>query len=127
MQSIINTDDAPKAVGPYSQAILDGNLVFCSGQIGIDPKTGELVSYETIEQARQAITNLINVLVAAGSSKDKILKVDIFLTNMKDFEGVNKVYSELIGGSLPPARQTVGVASLPKKAKFEISCIAGVL
>lgn len=119
---IINSKFAPQAIGPYSQAIVYNNLIFCSGQIGIDPKTGNLV--EGVEkQTLQILKNIEAILKEAGSSKEKILKTTIFLTNINDFQKVNTIYEDFLK-SHKPARSTVAVASLPKNALIEIEAIA---
>ena len=119
---IIKSEKAPKAIGPYSQALEVDNFIFCSGQIGIDPKTGNLV--EGVEnQARQILENLKNILKEAGSSLDKVIKTTIFLTDINDFQKVNEIYGKYFS-SHKPARSTVCVASLPKGALIEIEAIA---
>ncbi len=120
---IIHTDVAPKAVGPYSQAIKVGNWLFCSGQIGIDPNTGELVSADFVDQTNQVLKNLQAVIQAAGSDLTKIVRVDVFLTNLSYFSTFNEIYARWLG-THKPARQTVAVAGLPKNALVEVSLIA---
>jgi len=120
----IKTDKVPVAVGPYSQAIAAGDFVFCSGQIGLDPGTGDLVGSDLSDQTRQALTNLNNVLAAAGLGFKDVVRTDIFLTNMNDFSTVNEIYASFFQSDPKPARQTVCVTSLPKGAKIEISAIA---
>jgi 2-iminobutanoate/2-iminopropanoate deaminase len=122
---IIQTEQAPKAVGPYSQAIKVGNWLFCSGQIGIDPNTGELVSSDFVEQANQVLKNLQAVIQAAGTDLTKIVKVEVFLTDLGYFSTFNQIYAHWLGDH-KPARQTIGVASLPKNALIEVSLIAWV-
>ncbi|MCS6848508.1 MAG: RidA family protein [Anaerolineae bacterium] len=122
-RAIIHTDAAPKAIGPYSQAIVAGGLVFCSGQIPIDPATGELVAGGVEEQTHRVLTNLKAVLEAAGSSLDRVLKTTVFLQNMGDFAAMNAVYATYFSND-PPARSTVEVAKLPRNALVEIECIA---
>lgn len=118
----IQTDKAPKAVGPYSQAIEHGDMIFCSGQIGIDPATGTLV--EGIKnQTKQVMHNLEQVLMAAGSSLQNIVKTTIFLADMNDYVEVNEIYGSYFKEA-KPARSTVQVAKLPKDALIEIECIA---
>jgi len=118
---IIETQKAPKAIGPYSQALVLEDFVFCSGQIGIDPKTGNLV--QGIEnQTKQILENLKNILEEAGSSLDNVIKTTIFLTNINDFQKVNEIYGQYFS-SHKPARSTVCVASLPKGALIEIEVI----
>jgi 2-iminobutanoate/2-iminopropanoate deaminase len=119
---IINSKKAPAAIGPYSQALIVDKLIFCSGQIGIDPKTSNLV--QGIEnQTKQILENLKNILEEAGSSLDKVIKTTIFLTNINDFQKVNEIYGQYFS-SHKPARSTVCVASLPKGALIEIEAIA---
>ncbi len=121
----VYTDQAPKPLGPYSQAIILGNLVFCAGQVGINPATGQVVDGGVEAQARQVIANIHAVLAAAGTSFDRVVKTTIFLTNVGDFAAVNKIYGEAVGDP-PPARSTVGVAGLPGGAVVEIEVIAEV-
>ncbi|HEY8427952.1 MAG TPA: Rid family detoxifying hydrolase [Sandaracinaceae bacterium] len=123
----ISTSDAPAAIGPYSQAVRYGDLVFLSGQIPLDPKTGELVGGDDAgAQAEQVMNNLAAVLAAAGTSFAKVLKTTIFLTDLRDFAAVNAVYAKRFAGAPPPARATVQVAALPRGAKVEIEMIAAV-
>ena len=121
--TVIHTDSAPKAIGPYSQAIVHGALVYCAGQVALDPKTGALVGTTAAEQAEQALKNLTAVLAAAGSSPAAVIKTTIFLVDMNDFAAVNDVYAKAFGAH-KPARSTVAVAALPKGARVEIDCIA---
>jgi len=119
----ISTDKAPKALGPYSQAIKANGMVYCSGQIPIDPAV-DAVTAETVEdQARQAITNLKNVLEKAGSSLSKVVKTTVFISDMGEFARLNAVYAEMFGDTRP-ARSCVQVARLPKDVKLEIEAIA---
>lgn len=119
----VNTDKAPAAVGPYSQALIVDNLVFSSGQIGLNPNSNALV--HGIEgQTKQVLKNLENILQAAGCSLKDVIRVDVFLTNMDDFSVVNKIYESFFGNEPRPARQTVEVSALPKRAMIEISAIA---
>ena len=120
---IISTDRAPKALGPYSQAIRANGFVFCSGQIPIDPAAGAVVATTVEDQTRQAITNLLQVLEAAGSGLGKVVKTTVFISDMNDFVAVNGVYAELFGDA-KPARSCVQVARLPKDVKIEIEAIA---
>ena len=120
---IISTEKAPQALGPYSQAIRANGFVFCSGQIPIDPAAGTVVATTAEAQTRQAITNLRNVLEAAGSGLDKVVKTTVFLGDMNDFVAVNGVYAEMFG-STKPARSCVQAARLPKDVKIEIEAIA---
>lgn len=120
---IISTEQAPKALGPYSQAIKAGGFIFCSGQIPIDPVANAVVATTIEEQTRQAITNLGNVLKAAGSSLAKVVKTTVFISDMNDFAALNGVYAEMFGDA-KPARSCVQVARLPKDVKLEIEAIA---
>ncbi len=120
---IISTDQAPQALGPYSQAIRANGFIFCSGQIPIDPAAGAVVATTAADQARQAITNLQKVLEAAGSGLGKVVKTTVFLGDMNDFAAVNAVYAELFGDT-KPARSCVQAARLPKDVKIEIEAIA---
>jgi len=120
---IVSTDKAPGAIGPYSQAVKAGNMVFCSGQIPIDPSTGEFVPGGVVEQAEQVLKNLTAVLEAAGSGLDRVVKTTVFLADMGDFAAMNEVYARYFGES-KPARATVQAARLPKDALVEIDCIA---
>ena len=120
---IIHTNDAPAAIGPYSQAIRLGNQLFCSGQIPLDPKTMQMVGANAAEQAAQVMKNLGAVLQAGGSSFGQVLRTTIFLTNMADFASVNEVYGRHFTEH-KPARATVAVKELPKGALVEIDCIA---
>lgn len=120
---LIHTSQAPEAIGPYSQAATHNGLVYCSGQIGVDPETGEFAGADVNSQAEQVMQNLEAVLEAAGSSFSKVLRCTIFLENMEDFVTVNKIYGSRFPQN-PPARETVAVRTLPKNAKVEISCIA---
>jgi 2-iminobutanoate/2-iminopropanoate deaminase len=120
---IVSTDKAPGAIGPYSQAVKAGNMVFCSGQIPIDPQTGEFVAGGVMEQAEQVLKNLAAVLEAAGSGLEKVVKTTVFLADMGDFAVMNEVYAKYFGES-KPARATVQAARLPKDALVEIDCIA---
>ncbi len=123
MLEAIKSDAAPAAIGPYSQAIRTGNIVFCSGQLGLDTATGKLVSDDAAVQAEACLRNLGNVLAAAGLTLHHVAKTTIFLANMQDFEKVNAVYARAFGESRP-ARSTVQVAALPKGAMVEIEAIA---
>jgi len=119
----IATDQAPKAIGPYEQAIKVGEFVYTAGQIPIDPKTGNLVDGGIKEQTRQVLENLKAVLQAAGSSLEHVVKATVFLKNMSDFTVMNEVYAEYLGRS-KPARSTVAVADLPRGALVEIDLVA---
>lgn len=119
----IETNQAPAAVGPYSQAVWVDGWVYCSGQIPLDPVTGQLVSGGIEAEARRVLENLKAVLAAAGCGLDDVVKTTIYLTNLDDFSRVNEVYAEYFGASLP-ARATVGVARLPRGAAIEIEAVA---
>ena len=119
----IATDNAPAALGPYSQAIRANGMIYCSGQIPINPATGAIEAKTIEEQTAQSITNLKNVLAAAGSSLAKVVKTTVFIKDMNDFAALNKVYAELFGDT-KPARSCVEVARLPKDVLVEIECIA---
>lgn len=123
MTTIISTDKAPAAVGPYSQATRKGNLLFISGQLGLDPATGELASGGVAGQAQQSLKNLQAILAAAGATVDDVLKTTVFLVDMADFATVNKIYSEVFKQNYP-ARSCVAVAALPKGGLVEVECIA---
>ena len=119
----VSTDKAPGAIGPYSQAVKAAGMVFCSGQIPIDPATGSFVSDDVAAQTRQVLVNLSAVLNAAGSSLENVVKTTVFLADMEDFAAMNNVYSEFFNEN-KPARATVQAARLPKDARVEIECIA---
>ena len=123
MREIISTDKAPGAIGPYSQAIKTGGMVFCSGQIPIDPSTGEFVSNDVVEQTEQVLKNLTAVLEAAGTNLGNVVKTTVFLADMGDFAAMNEVYGRYFSEN-KPARATVQAAALPKDARVEIDCIA---
>ena len=123
MKETVSTENAPGAIGPYSQAIKAGGMVFCSGQIPIDPKTGEFVSQVVSEQTEQVLINLSEVLKAAGTSLDNVVKTTVFLADMNDFVEMNEVYGRFFSDN-KPARATVQAARLPRDAKVEIDCIA---
>lgn len=121
--SVIQTDKAPAAIGPYNQAVVHNNIVYCSGQIPLDADTMEIIEGGVEEQTRRVMENLNEVLLAAESNFGKVLKCSIFLDNMDDFKAVNSIYGEFFGEN-PPARETVAVQTLPKNVLVEISCIA---
>ncbi len=123
MRERIFTPQAPEPIGPYSQAILAEGVLFCSGQIPIDPQTGELVAGDVAAQAERAFRNLEAVLEAAGKSFDDVVRTSLYLIDMADFAAVNAVYDRCFG-SAKPARSTVAVAALPKGARIEIDCVA---
>jgi len=120
---VVSTDKAPAAIGPYSQGIVAGQMVFVSGQLGMDPKTTELVGDDLESQARQAMENLKQIVSASGCGLTDIVAVDVFLTDMNDFVAFNTIYSEYFSDH-KPARAAIGVASLPKGARVEVKCIA---
>jgi 2-iminobutanoate/2-iminopropanoate deaminase len=122
-REIVHTDKAPKAIGPYSQAIRTDSMIYTAGQLGLDPATGEFVAGGVEEQTRQSLTNLKNVLESAGSSMEKVVKTTVFLKDMADFPKMNPVYGEFFAEN-PPARSTVAVAGLPKGGLVEIEVIA---
>ncbi|MBT8042318.1 MAG: RidA family protein [Kiritimatiellales bacterium] len=126
MKQIINTDSAPAPIGPYNQAVKRGNLLFTSGQIPIDPLTGELVEGGIREQTIQVLENLKAVVEAAGTSLDNAIKTTVFLADMKDFPILNTIYAEYFGEDNAPARSTVQVAALPKGSLVEIELVAKV-
>jgi 2-iminobutanoate/2-iminopropanoate deaminase len=122
---IVKTDKAPAAVGPYSQAVIAGGLVFCAGQIPLDPATGNIVPGGIEEQTRRACENIKGVLAAAGTSLNKVVKASVFLKDMNDFAGMNKVYSGYFTSDFP-ARSTLQVARIPKDCLVEIEVVAEV-
>ena len=122
-KKIVSTEKAPKAIGPYSQAIRTENLVFTAGQIGLDPATMNIVEGGIEAQTRQVLTNLKHVLEAADSGLNFVVKTTVFLQTMNDFAAMNAVYAEFFPEN-PPARSTVAVAGLPKGAMVEIECVA---
>jgi len=122
-REIVHTDKAPKAIGPYSQAIRTDSMIFAAGQTGIDPATGDLIPGGVEEQTRQVLTNLRNVIEAAGSSFMHVVKTTVFLRDMNDFAKMNAIYAEYFGEN-PPARSTIAVAGLPKNGLVEIEAIA---
>ena len=123
MIETVTTDKAPGAIGPYSQAVKAGGMVFCSGQIPIDPSTGEFVSDAVSEQTDQVLKNLGEVLTAAGTGLSNVVKTTVFLTDMNDFAEMNEIYARYFGEN-KPARATVQAAGLPRGARVEIDCIA---
>jgi 2-iminobutanoate/2-iminopropanoate deaminase len=123
MKKIISTSEAPAAIGPYSQAARSGNFLFCSGQIPLDPKSGQIVSGDIATQTRRVLDNIGAVLKADGVAFENIVKTTIFLTDLGDFQTVNEIYGSYFKQQ-PPARSTVQVSALPKGAKIEIEVIA---
>ena len=121
--TVIQTDQAPSAIGPYSQGIAVGAWLFVSGQLGMHPQTGELVSPDFAPQARRALENLRQIVLAAGCNLNGVTAVDVFVTDMGDFSEFNEIYSEYFSEHRP-ARAVVEVSALPKGAKVEIKCVA---
>ena len=122
-RKVINSSEAPEPIGPYCHAVRTGNLLFSSGQIALDPQSGEMVSGGIEEETRQVLENLLLVLKAAGLTAGDVVKTSIYLTAMSDFPKVNEIYAEYFGASCP-ARSTIEVAGLPKGAKVEMDVIA---
>jgi 2-iminobutanoate/2-iminopropanoate deaminase len=122
----VSTDDAPEAIGPYSQAIRTGSLLFCSGQIPLDPSTGEIVKSDVEGQTQRCLENLAAVCEAAGTSLAQAVRCTVYLTDMGDFARVNEVYGSFFGGDDPPARVAIGVAALPKGADVEVDAIVAL-
>jgi len=123
MKKIISTSEAPGAIGPYSQAVRSGSFVFCSGQIALDPKSGQIVAGDVAVQTRRVLDNIAAILKAEGLSFDHVVKTTIFLTNLGDFQTVNEIYGSYFKAD-PPARSTVQVAALPKNVSVEIEAVA---
>ncbi|MCL4486571.1 MAG: RidA family protein [Chloroflexi bacterium] len=122
-RQVVSTDKAPKAIGPYSQAIRVGDFVFCAGQAGLDPAIGKLVAGGIEAETRRVLQNLAAALEAAGSSLSQVVKTTVFLTNLDDFKTMNAIYAEFFPAA-PPARSTVQVSRLPAGASVEIEAIA---
>jgi 2-iminobutanoate/2-iminopropanoate deaminase len=122
----VSTENAPAAIGAYSQAIRTGSLLFCSGQVGLDPSTGELVKQDVEGQARRCLENLSAVCQAAGASLSQAVRCTVYLADMGDFTRVNDAYAEFFGSDDPPARVAIGVAGLPKGADVEIDAIVAL-
>ena len=121
----IETNSAPKPVGPYNQAVLVENWLYCSGQIALDPITGEMIGNGNIEdETRQVLNNLLAVVEAAGGKNSNVIRTTIYLTNLNDFTKVNKIYAETFDNEVSPARACVEVSNLPKGGKIEIDCVA---
>tara|TARA_B100000579_G_scaffold258791_1_gene213163 strand:- start:296 stop:700 length:405 start_codon:yes stop_codon:yes gene_type:complete len=121
----IETKSAPKPVGPYNQAVLVENWLYCSGQIALDPETGEMIGDGDIEkETRQVLKNLIAVVEAAGGENSNVVRTTIYLTDLNDFAKVNQIYAETFESKVSPARACVEVSNLPKGGKIEIDCIA---
>jgi 2-iminobutanoate/2-iminopropanoate deaminase len=119
----VSTSGAPRAIGPYSQALRAGGFLFTAGQVGFDPSTGELVDGGIAEQTRQVLTNIRAILEAGGSQLGQVVKTTVFLVDMADFAAMNEVYAEVFG-THRPARSTVAVAALPRGARVEIEAVA---
>ena len=125
-RELVSTPAAPAAIGPYAQAVRCGDLVFCSGQIALDPTSGDIVGAgDVAAQTRQVLANLGAVLAAAGTSLERAVKTTIYLADMNDFAAVNAIYAEAVGAA-PPARTTVEVSRLPRDALVEIDAIAAL-
>ena len=122
----ISTDAAPEAIGPYSQAIRSGGFLFCSGQVPLDPSSGELVKLDVDGQTRRCLENLAAVCDAAGASLADAVRLTVYLTDMNDFARVNEVYAEFFEGGDPPARVAIGVVALPKGADVEVDAIVAL-
>lgn len=120
---LVATERAPRAVGPYSQAVVAGGLVFTAGQVGLEPATGEVVAGGVAAETARALENLRAILAAAGSGLERVVKTTVFLTDMADFGAMNEVYARVFG-SHRPARSTVAVAALPRGARVEIEAVA---
>jgi len=123
MKKIISTSQAPGAIGPYSQAVRSGSFLFCSGQIPLDPKSGQIVPGDVTAQTRRVMDNIVAILKAEGLTFDSVVKTTIFLTNLGDFQTVNEIYGSYFRQD-PPARSTVQVSALPKGVNVEIEVIA---
>jgi 2-iminobutanoate/2-iminopropanoate deaminase len=124
MKSRVQTDHAPAALGPYSQAIITGNMVYTAGQTPIDPATGKLIDGSIEDQTHRVLQNIKSVLEAAGSSLAQVVKTTVFLTSMSDFAAMNGIYAQYFNTDAPPARSTIQVAGLPLGAMIEIETIA---
>jgi 2-iminobutanoate/2-iminopropanoate deaminase len=123
IEAIISKNGA-KVVGPYTPAVRLGDFVFCSGQIGVDPKTGELAAGGIEGETKQVMDNIKELLAAAGVDFAKVVRMEIFLADMKDYQKVNEIYAAYFGTGTKPARHAIGVASLPRNARIEITCTA---
>lgn len=125
LRQVVHAADAPAAVGPYSHAVKSGGLLFCSGQIALDPQSGELVGTSAADQARRALENLELVCRAGGTSLDRAVRIAVYLTEMGDWAEVNEVYASFFEGD-PPARTAIGVAALPKNARVELDAVVAL-
>jgi 2-iminobutanoate/2-iminopropanoate deaminase len=126
LRTPISTDNAPAAIGPYSQAIRSGSLLFCSGQVALDPSTGELVKEDVEGQTRRCLENLSAVCEASGAALTQAVRCTVYLADMGDFARVNEAYADFFGEDDPPARVAIGVAGLPKGADVEIDAIVAL-
>jgi len=126
MKKIINTPNAPAPIGAYSQAVQIGNLVYTSGQIPVNPATGEMVTGDIADETKQVMENLKAILVAAGMTFENVVKTSIFMSDMENFGAINAVYATYFNEATAPARETVEVANLPKYVNVEISMIASI-
>lgn len=124
MKKIIKTSNAPAPIGPYNQAVLSGNTLFISGQIAINPSSGELVNINIEEETRQVMENLKGILTEAAMTFENVVKTSIFISDMNDFARINAVYGSYFNAETAPARETIEVANLPKFVNVEISMIA---
>lgn len=122
----IRADGAPAAIGPYSHAVSGGGLLFCSGQIPLDPAGGELVGETAAEQARQCLINLQAVCRAAGAELERAVRLTVYMTDLQEFAAVNEVYGSFFDGAEPPARVAIGVAALPRGARVEIDAVVAL-
>jgi 2-iminobutanoate/2-iminopropanoate deaminase len=125
MKTIIHTEDAPKAIGPYSQAVRTGNLLFTAGQVALNPASGEMVAGDIGVQTEQVMQNLQAVLTAAGTSFEHVVKATVFLIDMADFAGMNAVYGRYVGAN-PPARSAFAVRELPRGSRLEIEMVVEI-
>lgn len=123
MKTVVSSEKAPAALGPYSQAIKSGNTLYISGQLGLDPKTGDFPGPDAVSQAKQSLANIQAILKAAGATADNVVKTTVLLADMNDFAEVNKVYAQVFTAD-PPTRSCFAVAALPKGGKVEIEAIA---
>lgn len=124
-KTVISTTDAPAAIGPYSQAVRVGDMLFASGQVGLDPATGQIVDGGIVEQTKRVFENIKAVLAASGADLTQVVKTTVFLKNMSDFAAMNEIYATYLApsGVVPPARSTVAVAGLPKDALVEVEVL----
>jgi 2-iminobutanoate/2-iminopropanoate deaminase len=123
MKKIINTENAPAPIGPYSQSVLAGNILYVSGQIPLNPKTGELINASIVAETEMVMNNIQAILIEAGADLSNVVKCSIFVKNLGDFALINETYGKYFPNN-PPARETVEVSRLPKDVNVEISCIA---